>query len=180
MTAFLVLFAAVLSRFFPHMLHGVGLNFTALGAGLLFFGSRRPRWEAAVAVAALAVSDVVLTKLVYGMPFEVSHYLLTWAWWATLCVLAAGLLRKVTALRVAAGVLTSAIGFYVVVDFGLWAFSAMYPHTAAGLGACYVAALPFLWNDLVSTALCATVLFGFPVLAAKLVDAMQPKVESAR
>lgn len=180
MTAFLVLFAAVLSRFFPHMLHGVGLNFTAVGGGLLFFGSRRPRWQAALAVGLIAVSDVVLTKFVYGMPFHVTGYLVTWAWWATLCVLASGLLRKVTALRVAAGVLTSAIGFYVVVDFGMWAFGSMYPHTAAGLGACYVAALPFLWNDLVSTSLCAVVLFGLPVLARKLVDGMQPKAQAVR
>ena len=48
----------------------------------------------------------------------------------------------------------------------------MYPHTLAGLGACYVAALPFYRNDLVSTALTAGALFGLPVLAANIADAL--------
>jgi hypothetical protein len=46
----------------------------------------------------------------------------------------------------------------------------MYPHSLAGLGACYVAALPFYRNDLVSTAITAGALFGLPALAAKLVE----------
>ena len=170
MTAFVVLLLAVASRFVPHTLHGTGFNFTAVGAGILFFGSRRPRWQAAIAVAVIAASDFCLTKFVYGYPFHVSGYLVTWAWYATLCVIASGLLRKVTVLRVVAGVFTSAVGFYLVVDFTLWAMGGMYPHTLAGLGACYVAALPFLWNDLASTALTCGVLFGLPVLAAKLVE----------
>jgi hypothetical protein len=43
----------------------------------------------------------------------------------------------------------------------------MYPHTAAGLGACYAAGLPFYGNDLMSTALFAGVFFGLPALAAR-------------
>ena len=46
MIAYIVLILAALSRLIPHALHGTGLNFTAVGAGLLFFGSRRPRWQA--------------------------------------------------------------------------------------------------------------------------------------
>jgi len=46
----------------------------------------------------------------------------------------------------------------------------MYPHTMSGLGACYVAALPFYRNDLISTGIVAGVLFGVPVLVARLVQ----------
>ena len=46
----------------------------------------------------------------------------------------------------------------------------MYPHSLAGLGACYVAGLPFYRNDLVSTAITAGALFGLPALATKLVE----------
>ena len=172
MYAFIVLLLAVLSRLLPHMMHGTGLNITAVGAGLLFFGSRRPRWQAVIAVAAIALSDVYLTKFVYGFPFHISGYLVTWAWYGALCVISSDLLRKVTFLRVAAGVLVSATGFYVIVDFALWAMGSMYPHTLAGLGACYVAALPFYGNDLVCTAALSAVFFGLPVLAAKLVEMM--------
>jgi hypothetical protein len=54
----------------------------------------------------------------------------------------------------------------------------MYPRTLAGLGACYTAALPFYRNDLVSTALTAGVLFGLPVLAAKIAESMHAAQDS--
>lgn len=40
MIAYIILILAALSRLVPHALHGTGMNFTAAGAGLLFFGSR--------------------------------------------------------------------------------------------------------------------------------------------
>lgn len=171
MIAYLVLVLAALSRFVPHAFHGAGLNFTAVGAGLLFFGSRRPRWQAAAAVAVMALTDVCLNR-VYGYPFHVSAYLVTWAWYGAVCLLASGLLRKVTALRVTAGVVASATSFFLLSNLVVWIGSGMYAHSAAGLGACYVAALPFYANDLVSTSLLAGALFGLPVLAAKLAEHM--------
>ena len=176
MTAFLVLLVAALSRLFPHLMHGTGLNFTAVGGGLLFFGSRRPRWQALIAVAVLALTDIYLTTQVYGYPFHLRGYVVTWAWYGAVCLLGSALLRKVTVLRVIAGVLASATGFYLLVDFALWAGGTMYPHTLAGLESCYLAALPFYGNDLASTALVAGVLFGLPVLAARLVDTMRAPV----
>jgi hypothetical protein len=173
MYAFVVLLLAALSRLVPHMMHGTGINLTAVGAGLLMFGSRRPRWQAIIAVAIIALTDIYLTKFVYGFPFHTSGYLVTWAWYGVLCVIASGLLHKVSFLRVAAGVLVSATGFYVLVDFALWARGNMYPHTLAGLGACYVAALPFYGNDLVCTAGLSAVFFGLPVLAKMLAQQMQ-------
>lgn len=173
MAAFIVLLLAALSRFLPHAFHAVGINFTAVGAGLLFFGARRPRWQAALAAVLMASTDVLLTLFVYGYKFEPSHYLVTWAWYALVCFIGSGLLRKTSFLRVAAGVLASSISFYVLVDFGIWAFSSMYPHTLAGLQACYVAAVPFLWNDLASTAIIAGALFGVPVAATWLAETMQ-------
>jgi hypothetical protein len=44
----------------------------------------------------------------------------------------------------------------------------MYPRTLGGLGACYVAAIPFYRNDLISTAIVAGLAFGVPVLARRL------------
>jgi hypothetical protein len=178
MPAFLVLLLAALSRFLPHAMHNVGINFTAVGAGLLFFGSRRPRWQAVIAIAVMAVTDVCLTKFVYGYPFHLSAYLVTWAWYGLVCLVGSELLRKTSFLRVAAGVLASATSFYILVDLALWAMGGMYPHTAAGLGACYVAALPFYWNDLASTAVFSGVLFGVPVLATQLVAMMHAAKDS--
>jgi hypothetical protein len=173
MAAFIVLLLAALTRFVPHTLHGVGMNFTAVGGSLLYFGARRPRWQAAIAAAVMAITDVILTTQVYNRPFHVRGYVVTWLWYAAVCLVGSALLRKVTALRVAASVFASATGFFLIVDFVLWAGGHFYAHTAAGLMQCYVAALPFYGNDLVSTGLTATVLFGLPVAAAKLVESWQ-------
>jgi hypothetical protein len=170
MLAILVLLLAALSRLLPHAMHGVGLNFTAVGAGLLFFGSRRPRWQAAIAAAVMALTDIYLTKAVYGLPFHVADYLVTWAWYAAVCLIGSGLLRRVTALRVVAGVFASATSFFLVSNFVVWIGSGMYAHSPAGLGACYAAGLPFYANDLASTGLVSAALFGLPILATHLAE----------
>jgi hypothetical protein len=173
MLAFLILFLAAFSRLLPHAMHGTGLNFTAVGAGLLFFGSRSPRWQAVIGAAVMALTDVYLTTVVYGMHFHLRSYITTWVWYACVCLIGCALLRKVTVLRVIAGVLASATGFFLWSDFFVWAFGHMYPHTASGLVACYAAAVPFYGRDLVSTAIFSAILFGLPVLAARMVESMQ-------
>ncbi len=166
MSAYLVLLLAVLSRILPHTFHAVGLNFTAVGGGLLFFGARRSRWQALIAMLALAATDYYLTVYAYGFPFHVSSYLATWAWYGAICLLGSGLLAKrTTALRVIGGVLAASTSFFVLSNFMVWATGGMYPATAAGLGACYLAAIPFFANDLISTAIVAGALFGVPELA---------------
>ena len=171
MITFVVLFLAAFTRLVPHSMHGIGLNFTAVGGGLLFFGARRARWQAGVAAAVMALTDVYLTCFVYGLPLHVSDYWITWAWYAGGCLMGAGLLRRITPLRVGLSVLCSATSFFVLSNFAVWLGSGMYPHHVAGFVDCYVAALPFYANDLASTGLTAGVLFGLPVVARHVVAA---------
>jgi hypothetical protein len=117
--------------------------------------------------------DVYLTTQVYHYPFHVSGYLVTWAWYGAVCLMGSALLRKVTALRVLAGVFASATSFFLLSNFVVWAGAHMYAHSVAGLVSCYVLALPFYGNDLLSTALVASVLFGLPMLAAKLSESSE-------
>lgn len=174
MAAYLVLLLAILSRFMPHAFHSVAVNFTAVGGGLLFFGARRSRPEALLAAGALALSDYLLTVSVYGFPFHASSYVVTWAWYAAVCLMAHALLgRQRTALRVGAAVLASSTSFFVLSNFMVWAGGSLYPRTAAGLGACYAAAIPFYSNDLMATALTAGALFGLPVLARQIAATIQ-------
>jgi len=171
MTAIVVLILAALSRLLPHLSHSIPYNITAVGAGLLFFGSRRARWETVLAVAVMALMDAYLTIGVFHYHFHVRGYLVTWAWYAAVCLMGSALLRRVTVLRVVAGVLASSTSFFLLSNFMVWLGSRMYPHTAAGLGACYVAGLPFYGNDLMSTSFFAAVFFGLPALAAQLREA---------
>ena len=169
MLSYLVLLLAALSRFVPHALHGIGLNFTAVGVGLLFFGARRSRPEALAGGAAMALTDICLTRFIYDYPFHLSAYAVTWIWYIGVCLLGSAVLRRKTAVRVAVAVLCSATSFFVLSNFVVWLGSGMYGHTVAGLGDCYLAALPFYANDLVSTGLTTAVLFGLPVAAHGIV-----------
>jgi hypothetical protein len=168
MLAILILMLAALSRLVPHTIHGVAYNFTAVGAGLLFFGSRRPRWQAVLAVAVMALMDVYLTTKVYGYAFHVQAYLATWAWYAAVCLMGSSLLRKVTVMRVVAGVFASATSFFLLSNFMVWTGQGMYAHSAAGLASCYAAGLPFYGNDLLSTGVFAAAFFGLPVIVEEL------------
>lgn len=174
MLAYLVLLLAVLSRMLPPLFHLTAMNFTAVGGSLLFFGAKRPRWQAGVAVGAMIVTDYLLTVYAYHFAFHVSEYLATWAWYAGVCLLGHILLSRVTALRVLAGVLGSATSFFILSNLVVW-MGTLYPHTLSGLGACYSAALPFYRNDLVSTGVVAGVVFGLPVLLARLSESAQQR-----
>jgi hypothetical protein len=184
MLAILVLVLAALSRLLPHIFHNIAFNFTAVGAGLLFFGSRRPRWQTVLAVAVMALMDVFLTTKVYGYAFHLTGYLVTWAWYAAVCLVGSTFLRKVTVLRVVGSVLASATSFYLLSNFVMWANSAsfgaaaMYPRTPSGLAACYVAGLPFYGNDLLSTGFFAAAFFGLPVLVKRLAESMRSAPET--
>jgi hypothetical protein len=183
MLAYLVLLLAVLSRILPHAFHAVSWNFTAVGGGLLFFGSRmhaqsgRPSWSTAAklasAVAVLAATDYYLTVFAYQYPFQIRWYLVTWIWYAAVCLIGMEILQKPSVLRVGAGVLASSTSFFLLSNFMVWVGGTMYPRTLAGLGACYTAAIPFYRNDVVSTAITAGALFGLPVLAAKIAESLQ-------
>ncbi|MHB1022275.1 MAG: DUF6580 family putative transport protein [Acidobacteriaceae bacterium] len=169
MFAYLFVLIAVISRVLPHP----WMNFTAVGASLLYFGARRSRWQVVLPLIVLAATDYYLTVFAYSYPFHIQSYLVTWAWYAGVCLLGGVMLRKqTTVLRVVGAVLGSATSFFLLSNFAVWMGSEMYPHTVAGLGACYAAAIPFYGNDLVSTGLLAGCAFGLPVLAHRVVDAM--------
>lgn len=170
MPAYLLIVVAILSRFllaaFPHP---EWFNFTAVGGALLYFGARRSWREMIAPLAALMATDYFLTTRVYAYPFHWQGYVTTWAWYAMAIGLGWILLHaRTTFVRVAAGVLLGPTSFFIVSDYAVWAGSTMYPHTLAGLRDCFIAALPFYRNDLVSTAIVAGLAFGVPALVRRL------------
>lgn len=164
MFAYLLILVAIASRAVAYS-HPDLLNFTAIGAALLYFGARRPLREAAVPVALLAGTDYLLTVFAYGYPFHVGSYLITWLWYFGIIALGAKmLLGRAGALRVGGAAVSSSTSFFLLSNFAVWIGTFMYPHTVEGLAACFAAALPFYRNDLVSTLLISAVLFGVPAL----------------
>jgi hypothetical protein len=173
--AFIVLVLAVFSRVAPHLLHLTGANVTMVGAGLLFFGSRlktKDRWMVLVAIAALAATDWWLTTVAYGYPFHVAGYVPTWLWYTAVCLAASATLhRRHGAVRVLVAALASSTGFFLFSNGMVWLRSSLYPHNAAGLGACYLAGLPFYRNEMTSTLVFSAVFFALPWAAKTLTAA---------
>ena len=121
MSAYLVLLLAVLSRILPHAFDATSVGFTAVGGGLLFFGARRSRWHAIIATLALIATDYYLTVYAYAYPFHPSAYVVTWAWYAAVCLLGHQMLRsKPSMLRVAGAVLASSTSFFILSNFVVW------------------------------------------------------------
>ncbi|MGA2634957.1 MAG: DUF6580 family putative transport protein [Terracidiphilus sp.] len=166
MAAYLLLLVAVLSRLLPH---AGWFNFTAVGGALLFFGARRSWREMLAPLAVLIAADYYLTVYAYHYRFQWQAYLPTWAWYGMAMVLGQILLHaRTTFVRVAAGTLLGPTSFFLVSNYAVWAGGVMYPRTQGGLGACFVAALPFYRNDLISTAIVAGLAFGVPVLVRRM------------
>jgi hypothetical protein len=156
--AALLLFALAVSRVVPH-----AWNFTPLVAIALFSGARLGslRWAIVASLGALVVSDVALGTFPYGG--------MGWVYGATVAIVALGLLlreRGVGAALVAA--LAGGALFFVVTNFGVWLAGELYPRTAAGLAACYVAGIPFYRSQLAADAIFTTAIFGAHALAVAL------------
>src|SRR5580658_9022562 len=169
MPAYLLLLFAVLSRLaLASTPHPEWFNFTAVGGALLYFGARRSWREMLAPFAVLTATDFFLTTARYPYGFNWLDYLPTWAWYVAAMVLGQILLKaKTTFVRVAAAALLGPTAFFLLSNYAVWAGTTMYPRTLGGLGACFVAALPFYRNDLISTALVVGVAFGVPVLVRR-------------
>jgi hypothetical protein len=167
MVAYLLVLVAVLTRVLPH---AGWWNFTAVTGGLLYFGARRPWREMLAPFVALIATDCCLTIFVYHYSFRWQDYVTTWLWYPAVMVLGAVLLSKrVTFARGAAGALLGPTSFFLVSNFSVWAsgFNG-YPHTLAGLAACYLAGVPFYRNDLVATSIVLGVALGVPALVRRM------------
>jgi hypothetical protein len=165
MIAYLLLLVALLTRVLPH---AGWYNFTAVGGALLYFGARRSWREMLAPLAVLMATDYYLTVYSYHSVFNWGTYLPTWVWYGMAMVLGQILLHsKTTLVRAGAGALLGPTSFFVVSNYAVWALTPTYPHTAAGLSTCFVAALPFYRNDLISTTVVVAVAFGVPVLVRK-------------
>jgi len=166
----------------------VGLaNFTAIGACALFAGFFFRQRLAAflLPLAIMVVSNLCLRK--YNNLGQMAIVYV-----ALLLPVAFGMLlrRRANVWSVAAGALATSITFFLVTNFAEWAFYDLYPHTASGLMAGYVAALPFFRNTLASDMLFSGLIFGTYWLAVssgmlasrqlKTVPVIQPSPEQLK
>jgi len=165
MFAYLLVLIGVASRYLVAG-HLPLLNFTAVTGSLLYFGARRSWREMLGPVAILIASDFALTTYVYHYQFHWQAYVTTWAWYAAVILLGQILLHaKTNFVRGASAAILGPTSFFIVSNYGVWAGNLFtYPHTFAGLIACYAAAIPFYRNDLLCTSIVLGVTLGVPAL----------------
>jgi Family of unknown function (DUF6580) len=171
--AYLFVVAAVLLRIGAGTGTFATRGFSLVGASLLFFGSRIPRKHFWIPVALLIGSDVYLNLGVYRLPITLDQYVM-WAWYLVPCLIGVLLRDRVKPLNVLGAGLGTGVGFYLASNFAVWAFGNIgYAHTWAGLIQCYVAALPFFKNGIISDVLFSAVFFSIPALVAYTERAME-------
>ena len=168
----LILFAILAAAFLRLVPHPP--NFTPVGALALFSGAMLgKRWLAfAAPLGALLISDLVL-GFYPGVAFVYA---------ATCLAVLVGwfLAGRRSALRIGAAAVGSAILFFLVTNFGMWLFSGFYPPTAAGLAACFVAAVPFFQNSLAGDLVFSALLFGGWALAERALPVLrEPRIQAA-
>jgi len=169
MLVVLLILLAAASRLLPHP-----PNFAPVAAIGLFAGAlldRRAAW--AVPLVALLASDLVLG---FYHPMSMLWNYLAFA--ACLLLGSALLGTRRNLPRLAGASLTSAVVFFALSNFGMWA-SGYYPRTVAGLVECYAAALPFFRNTLASDVFYTALLFGGHALLSRWVRRTRPETVSA-
>jgi uncharacterized protein DUF6580 len=154
--------AAAALRLVPHP-----PNFSPIDAMALFSGAYLGRrWLAFGApIAALLFSDVVLG---FYPGFWIQYVAV-----ALVVLLGSVTLNRISPVRVGSTAVASSVLFFLVSNFGVWAIGSMYPMSAAGLVACYVAAIPFFQNTIAGDLFYAAVLFGGFALMERLHPALR-------
>ena len=146
--------------------HATPLAAVALAAGFLF---ANPLVAASVPVVALAVSNLVLPG--YGSLGVAAVVYAATAWPVLLGT--CGILGQDRPrwLAVVGGSLATSLVFFLSTNLAHWAFMADYPRTMAGLGECFVAALPFYRWMPVGDAAWTLATFGLIVAARMAAEA---------
>lgn len=152
---------AVASRLLPHP-----LNFAPITA-LALFGGAHFRSKAAgllIPLIAMLVSDFVI-----GF-----HSQMATVYGSFVLIYGLGRLLRghVRPLPVFGASLAGSALFFVITNFGIWAFDGVYPQTGAGLADCFVAAIPFFQNTVAGDLAYSLALFGSFALAERFVPAL--------
>ncbi|AKT38152.1 DUF6580 family putative transport protein [Chondromyces crocatus] len=152
----------VLLRVVPHP-----PNFAPVGATAVFAGRTLKPWMAFLLIAvSMLLGDLALARL-HGhsalslvTPFVYGAFFLQ--------ALLGRALRSKKGGAIGAALLGS-FTFFALSNLGVWLAGSMYPPTVAGLGACYLAALPFFGGTLLGDLLWTVALSAaYRPLAARL------------
>jgi Family of unknown function (DUF6580) len=147
--------AGAIARLIPHP-----ANFTPVGGTSLFAGARVRGWRAyLVPLALMAVTDPILS-LLYGYPLFGRVTAVIYGSFLINVWVGKRLLKRAGVARIAFASALCSLQFFVLTNAGVWMWGSLYPRTAAGLVACFAAALPFFGRTMAGDLAYTGLLFG--------------------
>ena len=152
----------MIGRVLPHP-----YNFTPLIAVALLSGYAFPNRLIAIITPLFGflLSDVIINNFIYTgyyPDFIIFNSGMIWTHGAVLIVAILGnlFLNNISSGKIVLASLSGSTIFYLISNFGVWAFSPMYAKTLVGLLQCYSLALPFYGTSLIGDLIYCGILFG--------------------
>ncbi len=140
------------ARFFPHL-----PNFTPIGAFALFTGvylAPKTKWALCLPLLILLLSDLFI-----GF-YEIQIMALVYGSFLMYGALGLWISQKKNPVAIVAGTFGGALIFFLITNFGVWAFSSLYEQSFAGLMNAYVLAIPFFRPTLLGDLFYTGLFFG--------------------
>jgi hypothetical protein len=177
MLILMILFAGMWRLFVSSGHTSLG-NFTPIGAMGLFGGFYfSDKWKAIlIPLLTLWLTDLFLNYFVYygywkwfyvGFYYTYGSFILT--------VFIGRFMTKATVKNILFAGVSAALLHWIITDFGVWLDGRMYPKNIQGLITCYVMAIPYLKNMIISNLLFSAVLFGLFEFAQHKFVFLMPK-----
>lgn len=134
--ALLIVFGSLV-RLLPHP-----ANFAPIGAIALFGGMYLPkRFAILMPLGAMYVSDMFI-----GF-YNAKIMLAVYGSFILMGLIGFYIRKRKNISTIIGGTLAGSSLFFLITNAAVWAFGDMYPHTLAGLGTSYLAAIPFFRNS---------------------------------
>jgi len=139
-------------------------NFAPVGALSLYGGARLRGWQAyLLPLVLMMVTDPLVGGYSFATPFIYASFMIN-VW------IGSRLRSTENPLWIGAAAGIGSLQFFLISNFGVWLGSTVtYSHTLAGLGQCYIAAIPFYGRTLASDVVYAAAFFGLHALLSRTV-----------
>ena len=154
----LIIFLVSLTRIFP-----LPPNFTPILALAIFGGAYLPNRITAIS---LPIISMFISDLIIGFHSQIFTV------YATIILLSilGHLMKTKNFKNFAITGFTGSLIFFIITNFSVWLGGSLYPLTIDGIIQCYIMAIPFFHNTLISTILFLTILFFGYTFAEKKIS----------
>jgi hypothetical protein len=137
-------------------------NFAPVGGMSLFSGARLRGWQAyLLPLLLMAITDPLVGGYSGATPWVYASFMVS-VW------IGSRIRRSENPAWIAGAAVAGSVQFFLITNFAVW-LGTLYPHTPAGLAACYTAAIPFFWRTLASDLFYSGVLFGLHAWLSRMV-----------